>query len=96
MAGSGLPELYLTDIFVEVPLQAAFLGLVFPRCHTGVGFKGADEVRLIEKVTLVADFRQRQVSVVHKMHGVQVFFVEQDFFGVHAGGLEHFAGQMPG
>ena len=48
-------------------------------------------MRLIGEMTLISDFSQRQIGMMNQVHGMQVFFIEQDFFGIHSCCFSHFS-----
>ncbi len=79
-----------------MPRKEAFLAAIGARRHLCIGPERPDEVRLVGKTAVESDGRQRHRRVVHEVHRVQVFFVEQDFFGIHFGQIVHLPGKLAG
>jgi len=77
-----------------MPRKEAFLAAIGARRHLGIGPERPDEVRLIGKTAVKGNGRQRQCRVVHEVHRMQVFFVKQDFFGVHISQVVHLPGKL--
>lgn len=91
MLSAGDGKLYLTDILVDMTLYITLAFFVVSGCHVREGPERFNKMRLIREMTLIGDFSQRQVRMMDQVHRMQVFFIEQDLFGIHAGRFRHFS-----
>ena len=87
-AGGG--KLYLTDILVDMTLYITLAFFIVSRCHVSECLKRFDKMRLIREMALISDFSQRQIGIMDQVHGMQVFFIQKDFFGIHSCRFGHF------
>lgn len=95
LGSKSLKKLYLADIFKVVPFYVAFSVPVLFRRHSGKGFEGLDEMRLVGELADMGDFRKREACPADEGLGFEVFKVLDGLSGVHPGELVEFPGQVP-
>ena len=92
-------KLYRMDILKKgllknMSLQKTLLLFIFARRNTGKIFKNLYKMRLIRKVTTVANFSQGKVWILHQSEAFEIILILDNMQGIHPGQLIKFPGKL--